>query len=262
VDRSRAAAERRAVIGADAYGLLDQRLLFAALAAALAGLVRGFSGFGAALTFIPLASIVYDPKVAIVVLWVIDAIGTAPLIPRQFREADWRAVTPLALGALATMPVGVWILAWADVTALRWGVSLFVLACTAGLASGWRYRRRPGLAASLGVGGVSGFFNGAVGVGGPPVVLFWLAGQTSAIRARANIFAYFALTTVLAFGLFIWQGLFTAPILVLAVVLTPCYMVPIKIGDRMFRRGTETLFRRVAFGICAAAGLLGLPIRG
>lgn len=250
------------MIGPVALALLDQRLLFAGAAAALAGLVRGFSGFGAALTFIPLASIVYDPKVAIVTLWVIDAIGTAPLILRQFREADWRAVTPLALGAFVTMPAGVWVLAWADVMPLRWGVSLFVLACTAGLASGWRYRGRPHTVTSFGVGGISGFFNGAVGIGGPPVVLFWLAGQTSAIRARANIFSYFTLTTVLAFGLFIWQGLFTLPVLVLAVVLTPCYMVPIRIGDRMFRRGTQVLFRRVAFMICGAAGVLGLPIWG
>lgn len=240
--------------------LIDHRFYWAVAAAALAGLVRGFAGFGAALTFIPLASIAYDPKAAIIALWVVDAIGTAPFIPPHLRRAAWREVGALLGGTVVAMPVGVWVLAHADPKALRWAVSLFVLVSTVALASGWRYRRQPGLPVSVAVGGVAGFSNGAVGIGGPPLVLFWLAGQSSAAQSRSNIFAYFAITTVIGFGLYIWQGIFTIPILVLGVLLAPFYMLPVKIGDRLFRRGSETVFRRVAFLLCGAAGLLGLPL--
>ena len=71
-----------------AAALAEQRLYVAMAVAALAGLVRGFSGFGAALTFIPLASMVYDPRVSIVALWVVDALGTLPF---------WLSVAGIAL---------------------------------------------------------------------------------------------------------------------------------------------------------------------
>lgn len=45
-------------------------------AAFLAGLARGFSGFGAALIFIPLASAIVGPRIASVVLLVVDGVLT------------------------------------------------------------------------------------------------------------------------------------------------------------------------------------------
>lgn len=240
--------------------LIDQRFAWAAAAAALAGLVRGFSGFGAALTFIPLASLAYEPRVAIIALWVVDAIGTTPFIAPHLRRAAWREVGALLGGSLVAMPAGVWVLANAAPEPLRWAVSLFVLASTVALASGWRYQSRPTIPVSVAVGGFAGFTNGAVGIGGPPLVLFWLGGQSSAAQARSNIFAYFALSTLIGFGLYLWQGIFTMPILVFGILLTPFYMIPVKLGDRLFRRGSETLFRRVAFLLCGAAGIVGLPI--
>ncbi len=242
------------------FDLIDRRFAWAAAAAALAGLVRGFSGFGAALTFIPLASMVYDPRAAIIALWVVDAIGTAPFVPYHLKRAAWRDMGWLILGTALAMPAGVWVLANADPEPLRWGVCIFVLACTAALASGWRYRGRANVAASVAVGGFAGFSNGAVGIGGPPMVLFWLAGQNSAAQARSNIFAYFVLTTLAGFALYTWQGIFTVPVIVFGVALTPFYMLPLKYGDRLFHMGSETLFRRVAFALCGAAGIVGLPV--
>jgi len=247
-------------LGADSIALLDGRFPWVAAAAALAGFVRGFSGFGAALIFIPLADIPYDPATAIIGLWVIDAIAAAPLLPPHFRRAVWREVLPLLIGSAIALPFGVWILSHAEQSALRWGVCLMVLISTLCLASGWRYRRAPSLPATLAVGGVAGFTSGAVGIGGPPLVLFWLAGQANAVQARSNIFAYFALTTFTAIGPYVWQGLFTAERLVLGAALTPFYMAPMMLGDRLFRRTGDTAFRQVAFWLCAAAAILGLPL--
>ncbi len=242
------------------FDLIDRRFAWAAVAAALAGLVRGFSGFGAALTFIPLASMVYDPRVAIVALWVVDALGTAPFVPYHLRRADWRDMRWLLVGSTVMLPPGVWVLAHTDPTPLRWGVCLFVLACTAALASGWRYRRKPGPLVSMAVGGVAGFSNGSVGIGGPPLVLFWLSGQTSAAQARSNIFSYFVFTTIIAFALFVWQGIFSAPLIVVGLLLVPFYMLPLKLGDKLFHRGSETTFRLVALLLCGAAAVVGLPV--
>ncbi len=242
--------------------LFDSRFFWAVAIAALAGIVRGFSGFGAALIFVPLAGALYEPRVAILVLWVIDALGTVPYLPHHFRRAYWPEVWPLTIGSAAAMPFGVWTLVHIDPMPLRWAVCGVVLASTLALASGWRYQRTPTRAMALGVGGFAGFTNGALGIGGPPLVLFWLGGQTDAARARSNIFAYFALTSAIALGLYLWRGIFTWPILALALALLPAYAIPLRLGDKLFRRSSERLFRRIAFWICGVAAVMGLPIWG
>jgi hypothetical protein len=58
---------------------VEDRRFWAALAIAiLAGVVRGFSGFGSALIYIPLVAAAYSPPVAAVTLLLIDSFGAAP----------------------------------------------------------------------------------------------------------------------------------------------------------------------------------------
>jgi uncharacterized membrane protein YfcA len=225
-------------------GILEPRLAAAALVVALAGLVRGFSGFGAAL------------------LWVIDGIGAIPYLPPHFRRADWRDVSLLAAGSLASMPFGTWVLTHGDPYWLRWGVCGTVLVCTLGLASGWRYRGKPSAAATVAVGAGAGFSNASVGIGGPPLVLFWLSGQTDAARARSNIFAYFAISSAIALTLYLWHHAFTARVALQGALLMPIYVGGLYFGNKLFAFGTETLFRRFAFGLCGLAALIGMPLWG
>src|SRR5882672_12486218 len=55
--------------------LIDERFAWVAAAAALAGLVRGFSGFGSAMIFVPVASAIYEPRIAVVLLFIFDGPG-------------------------------------------------------------------------------------------------------------------------------------------------------------------------------------------
>lgn len=245
----------------DPFALLfESRFTWAALVAALAGLVRGFSGFGAALIFIPLGGMLYDAKTAVLILWTIDAVGTLPFLPPHLGRARWREVVPLLIGSTIALPAGLWILVHGDPYWMRWAVCGFVLLSTLGLASGWRYQNEPSPGMTLAVGGVAGFFSGAVGIGGPPLVLFWLGGQTNPTQARSNIFAYFATTTLTSLAAYIWQGIFTIPILILGLALVPVYTAALFAGDRLFRQTGETGFRRAAFWLCGLAAVFGMPI--
>lgn len=74
--------------------LMDERFAWVAAAAALAGLVRGFSGFGAAMIFVPVAGAIYEPKIAVVLLFIFDGLATAPMLVPAFRRCIWREVLP------------------------------------------------------------------------------------------------------------------------------------------------------------------------
>jgi len=236
--------------------------LAATLATALvAGLARGFSGFGAALIFIPLVSAALGPRVAAPLLMLVDNAAALPLIPAAWRTADRREVASLLAGALAGTPAGAWLLLHLDPQALRWGMCALALAMLALLASGWRYHGRPALPLSLGVGAASGLLSGAAQMGGPPVVAYWLGGAIPAARVRANIVLFFAASGVISAATYLLGGLLTEEVLALAALAAVPYGLGLWAGARLFGRASEATFRRACFVLIALAALLGLPIR-
>ncbi len=245
-------------LGLQIYG--SGALAFLVAAALAGGLARGFSGFGAALIFVPLASAAVGPRLAAPLLLVIDMIAAAPLLPGGWRRADKRAVGLMTLGALAGVPTGAWILSRTDPLAVRWAIAALTVAMLGLLMSGWRYRDRPRAPLTVGVGGISGVLSGVAQVGGPPVVAYWLSGPNRPETIRANIVLYFALSSVLA-GLSYWgAGLMSSRLVGLMLLTAPAYGVGLYAGTRAFGLADEATFRRVCFGLIALAALLSLPL--
>ena len=160
----------------------------------ISGLARGFSGFGSALIFMPLASSLAAPRLVAAVLQIIDFIAALPLIPNAWRQADRKATFIMVLGAAVGVPLGTFVLTQLDPVTTRWIISLSIAAMLLLLISGWRYRGRDHAALSVGIGGLSGFFSGLAQTPGPPVVAYWLGRPIPAAIARANILLFFAAT--------------------------------------------------------------------
>src|SRR6267154_3827236 len=76
----------------------------------VSGIARGFSGFGSALIFMPLASSIAAPRLVAALLLIIDFIGATPLIANAWKQADRKATAIMALGALVGVPIGTWLL--------------------------------------------------------------------------------------------------------------------------------------------------------
>ena len=240
--------------------MLDHRFAFAALAAAGAGFVRGFSGFGAAMVFVPVAAALYEPKEAVVLLFVMDLLIPIPVIVRSVPHCNWREILPLFLGATVALPLGVHLLLTADPEALRWGISLTILAATAALGSGWRYRGHPGFAATAAIGASSGLAGGIASLYGPPIILFWLGGQSGAMQVRANTFVYFGLTTFVSGAVFLWHGMFTWWNVVVGLALAVPYSLTMVAGTRAFRLVSDRQYRLAALGLCALISVAALPL--
>src|SRR5690606_6239029 len=118
--------------------------------AALAGVVRGFSGFGSALIYVPLISAVYEPRIATVSFALMDYVCVLPYALRAIPQARWREVAPAFGAALLTVPLGTMTQNAADPLVLRWGMAAFVLAFVLLIAVGWRYPWKPSALAASG----------------------------------------------------------------------------------------------------------------
>jgi hypothetical protein len=81
---------------------------------------------------------------------------------------------------------------------MKIGLAIFAGTATALLWRGFALRTIPGTAATLATGAASGFFNGAIGIGGPPVILFYFGSPAAVNVGRASVIAYFLPTMGLA----------------------------------------------------------------
>jgi uncharacterized membrane protein YfcA len=238
----------------------DPRFFIALGISAVAGLVRGFTGFGSALIYIPLVSAVYDPQVAAPTLLLIDTISSLPFAIKVIPQCNWREVTPVTIAGALALPFGVAVLVYLDPLLLRWFICALVLIALATLAGGWRYHGKPTIAASLSVGVLAGFGAGAAQIGAPPLLIYWLGGQNSAATMRANIMVYFIMQGALSIVLYIYSGLFTAQTVTLSLLLGFPFAIAMAAGAFWFHGTSDLLYRRVAYAIIALAGMVSLPL--
>jgi uncharacterized membrane protein YfcA len=241
--------------------LHDGRFVAAVSIALLAGLVRGFSGFGSALIYVPLMTAVYyEPRFATVSFVLMDYVCFAPYMIRAIPQCHWREVMPAFVAALFTIPLGTMAQNAVEPTILRWGMSGFVLLFLLLLTFGKRYPIKPGAPAAVCAGALSGFAGGAAQMPGPPAILYWLSVPGATVTVRANLIAYLALVGLTLIANYAWHGLMTAKPIALAVLLWLPYIVALAFGARWFRGSSDQTYRRIAYAIVALAALISLPI--
>lgn len=240
---------------------LSLPLILALLATAFAsGLGRGFSGFGSALIFMPLASALIGAKVASPLMLIIEIIAAIGLVPGAARIANKRDVTLMAVGSLVGAPLGAWFLLYADPLTVRWLIVALIVPLLGLMMAGWRYTGRTTPPLTITVGTIAGFFGGVAQVSGPPVVMYWLRGAAAPATIRASVIVYFAVSDVILIVSYLFSGLFTLTIVALAVMLGPVFAIGIWIGARMFGFASETTFRRACYAMIAASALISLPL--
>jgi uncharacterized protein len=229
------------------------------LIAFVSGLARGFSGFGSALIFMPLASSIAAPRLVAALLLIVDIVGAAPLLPRAWQEADRKATAIIVLGALVGVPIGTYLLTRLDPVTTRWIISGFVAVLLVLLLSGWRYRGKDHVALSVGIGALSGFCSGLAQTGGPPIVGYWLGRPVKSAIARANILLFFGASDFFSVVSYAVSGLITLDAIKFSLVIGPVYALAIKLGASLFGRASDALFRGICYALIAAAVIVGLP---
>ncbi|MDE2790636.1 MAG: sulfite exporter TauE/SafE family protein [Paracoccaceae bacterium] len=230
------------------------------IAVTAAGLVRGFAGFGTALVYVPLASLVMPPVWVLTTVMIFDVLGILPLAPRSVKDGRMSEVAVLMAGALVGLPAGVFLLTRFDTETFRTLICGLALLMLVVLASGWRLRKALGTSAKAGVGVVAGALGGVTGAPGPPVILFYLSGPERPAMIRANNMI-FLLLFEFSFLLFMAAiGYLQAVPVAVGLVLTVPYAIAGWIGQAIFDPDRERLYRFVAYLVIAVSAIVGLPL--
>src|SRR6478672_4578017 len=187
----------------------------------VSGTARGFSGFGSALIFMPLASSIAAPRLVATLLLIIDFVAAAPLVPNAWKQADRRATAIMVAGALVGVPIGTYFLSRLDPVTTRWIIAGFVAALLLLLLSGWRYRGKDHVTLSVSIGALSGFCSGLAQTGGPPIVGYWLGRPVASEVARANIILFFAASDFFSVVSYAVSGLLSRDAILFSLIVGP-----------------------------------------
>lgn len=225
----------------------------------LAAIVRGFSGFGFSLLSITAIALILPVKQIVPSIFLLEIAASINLIPGIWREIHWRSLIWLMVGYVIGLPAGAYVLIYAPEAPTQIVLGIFVIGTAILMLRGFHLEKTPGTAASTATGVASGVLNGAFGIGGPPVVLFYFSTPGAAAIGRASIIFFFLFTDALGVGYFATQeGMVTVRTFIQAVAWLPALLIGVWLGAHGFRRMNEQVFRRWVLVILMALALLGI----
>ncbi|WP_303978977.1 sulfite exporter TauE/SafE family protein [Dongia mobilis] len=224
----------------------------------LAGFLRGFTGFGFALAAVPVITLFVEPASVVPSIPIVAMVAGAEQMRRAWRVANWHAIRRLLIGAVLGAPVGVLALSYLPANIMRALIGLVLLFAVLALWRGYRFKERPPTSAQVGIGIASGLLNGATAMGGPPVILYFLAAPEGVAIGRASLLVYFFFISAWSIVAQTVAGLIDLKVVVLAFLMIPVMALGNVIGDRMFNRSKASTYQRIALGFLLAIAILAI----
>lgn len=237
---------------------MDYVLIWGLVIALAGGLVRGTTGFGAAMVMTPPLALLMGPKVAVPVTLLLETFAAAPMLPAAVALARWSVIAPISATAVMAVPLGGYLLIGADPLTLRHIIAVTVIVFSLALLSGRRYQGAQHLLTSLALGALSGTMLGATSIGAPPVILYLLSGPDPVAVTRANLTLYVVVISAAGLVMLAFAGLLDSATIRVAAELTIPFVGGVWAGSRLFSRFSDQRFRQftMVFMLLVSVGVL------
>ncbi len=175
--------------------------IYAALAVVtcVAGVMRGFAGFGSGLLMAPVFGLAMPPATVVLVILTLNLVTTVQIFREALRLVHWPLVLRLFIPSLAGIPIGLSLIHFLDPLLTRKLIAALVAVLTIALFRGWHYDGRRGRVSDAVTGLISSAMTSLAGIGGPPVILYLLSDRTQSHGSvRATCLVFFFLVQVAA----------------------------------------------------------------
>lgn len=228
----------------------------ASLIVLAAQLVYVAFGFGAGLLAVGfLVLLLPGVQDAVVILLLVTLPVELITVWRARRLVAWRGVAAMAGAIAAGVVLGAVGLRGLAPSALLVVLGFMLVLSGAGFAAtpAWTVVRPPRWAGPA-VGLVSGGLFGALGVGGPPLVVYYRLQGLPKSAFRGQLLSLFLLVSLVRLPAYTAMNLVATPHLAAALALAPAVAAGAFLGERLHHRLDERAFRRLAGVLLVALG--------
>ena len=219
-----------------------------------AAVMRAFTGFGFALTAVPVFSLFMSPIQA-VLLSVLLGLSMSVLTLRTYwGQYPVKSMLPMnGFAAIGTM-MGAVVLASVSSSVFQLCIGMSVITASLALTFYHPAKKEPGVGLRSVTGLVSGLMNGAFAIPGPAVIIFAVATEPEPARSRAMLVTFFLFSSLAALFSYTVAGFVNPTSLWLYALAMPAMIMGDKLGYFLFHRHGTALYRKVAIMVLFCVG--------
>lgn len=226
-----------------------------ALIVFIGSLVQGSSGFGFSLVCMALMPFFVPLKTAVVIQVFLAFIMVTYMAISMYKLVEIKLIIPPAISAGLFSYLGINTLVSLDDTILKriFGIVLIFLTIYFVFISE-KIQIRGNILTGLGAGVISGFTGGLFGVGGPPMVAYFISVTENKMKYNANIQAFFMINTITVLTIHIIKGNYTSDMIPLLAVSMIGLLFGTIMGMYLFKK---MKLKSTKYFICAVMFLSG-----
>lgn len=238
--------------------LSSSALLLAVLVMIVAGMVRGFSGFGLSALVMASLALLIPPIALIPICFLLEAFASAVMFRGGLADGNRQVVMALVIGYVAGMPLGLFATHTMTPEISRSAALILILflallqlnkTSPAFLTSRW----------GVYVAGVlAGVATGLASIGGMVVALYVLSLKAPTREVRASLVLFLMTSTVVSTFWLVGTGTLNMLAFTRAVFFAPFVIVGVLIGIWLFRPSLEPFYKR--FCLFLLMGLAGFGL--
>ncbi|MDQ1334829.1 MAG: uncharacterized protein QG552_1779 [Thermodesulfobacteriota bacterium] len=225
-----------------------------------ASIIQGMTGFGAGLLAGPTLVLFLEPKLVVIILMFTGIANLLFVVYYARRHIYAARALPLIVPAMLGVPLGTYILYKVASSGTSLAIALISIIFSILLLMGYHMPIKREAMASLGVGFASGVMCAAVGMGGPPLILFLSNQKWPKEIFRGTIAVLFLLTGTLSIILYVLAGIATNSRVIESLSLVPAGIIGFYIGNVIFNRVSSFLFMKISLSLIFITGLISLFI--
>ena len=224
----------------------------------LASSIKGLTGFGFALTSLPLLSIFLEPKTAVPLITMCSVFLDGYTLYEARKQVRYREIIPLVLSGITGMILGTYFFISLDSQIIKLCIGVVTVLFAAASMMGIR-REIPNVKlASVPVGLVSGILGGSMSISGPPIVLFFNNQNIEKTVFRANLIAYFFSLYVATVPAYLFGNLITTSLVSSSAIMVPIMFIGATLGIKLSKKVDETVFKKIALMLVLVTGLMAI----
>lgn len=229
------------------------------IGAAAGGFVSGLTGFGLALTAVPIWVTVLPPPLAGALGAGASVLGQIQTLPMVWQWIDWRRAAPFVLAGLVGVPLGTLVLPLLDARLFKLGVGLVLVGyCSfqllaARLAHSIRAPDSRLADAAVGFGG--GIMGGIAGLSGPLPIIWSTFKPWTRDEKRGFFQAFNTIVLVATVISSASAGLLPVRFWHALLLTVPVMLVSVQLGMLVYRRLDDRRFDRLVVTLLMLMGL-------
>ncbi|SEN49862.1 Uncharacterized membrane protein YfcA [Mesobacillus persicus] len=207
----------------------------------IASALQTSTGFGFSILATPFLLLLFEPAEAIQINLILSLVISCALLSKIKKEVDFGVLRRFVFGSIPGLPVGILIFLFINITTLKLGISLVILALTIMLVFKFRIQQSKGR--DLLVGAFSGALTTSIGMPGPPLLLYFSGTDTQKERLRATTLAFYLFIYLVSLVIqVIFVGTNTT-IWISSAQALPLVLLGLILGQFLFKKINQHLFR-------------------